>query len=231
MRIQKLSLDTCSNPTDYFISPLSNSLESVFFLQIGANDGVTNDPIYKYVVKHHWTGILIEPVPHIFEKLKKNYSEEKQLIFENVAISSANKLCSFWYVAPNNILGDKYDHIGSLFKEHVINHETRFPGISQFIRHKSVQCSTVKQILDKHSFSTIDILVVDAEGMDGEIILNFEISRFLPKIIIYEHIHLSHSIRTSCTDFLKSKYYRLLEYEKNTIAISSVHPLYGSLRI
>ena len=44
-----------------------------FFVQIGANDGFKADPIYLYVRKYGWKGILVEPVSYIFEKLKENY--------------------------------------------------------------------------------------------------------------------------------------------------------------
>lgn len=35
--------------------------EDFSFIQVGANDGYTNDPIYKYVRLYDWTGVLVEP--------------------------------------------------------------------------------------------------------------------------------------------------------------------------
>ena len=41
----------------------------VVFVQIGSNDGVTSDPLQYFVDRYAWSGILVEPVPHVFERL------------------------------------------------------------------------------------------------------------------------------------------------------------------
>lgn len=60
------------------------------FVQIGANDGVRWDPLHDLILKHHLVGLLVEPLPDMFEQLKKNYVSESQLSFENVAIATEN---------------------------------------------------------------------------------------------------------------------------------------------
>ena len=45
-----------------FLNNLSKSKKGkIFFIQIGANDGQWNDPIYKFIRRDRWSGILIEP--------------------------------------------------------------------------------------------------------------------------------------------------------------------------
>src|SRR5262245_48292496 len=63
----------------------------VTFIQIGANDGLRNDPIREFIVRDAWTGVLVEPLPDVFDLLKKNYSGRAaaRLEFVNAAISSA----------------------------------------------------------------------------------------------------------------------------------------------
>ena len=49
-----------------------------FFVQIGANDGrslggtpgVTDDPIFEYVHTYRWSGLLVEPIPYLFDRLR-----------------------------------------------------------------------------------------------------------------------------------------------------------------
>lgn len=62
--------------------------EPFFFVQVGANDGVWDDPLHDLVLEFHLSGLLIEPLPDIFDKLKHNYRDQPQLLFENVAILS-----------------------------------------------------------------------------------------------------------------------------------------------
>jgi hypothetical protein len=34
-----------------------------YFIGIGANDGVTHDPLYPFVRDFRWRGIIVEPIP------------------------------------------------------------------------------------------------------------------------------------------------------------------------
>jgi hypothetical protein len=61
--------------------------KDIFFVQIGAHDGHSYDPIGPYVRKFQWRGLLIEPQPAVFAKLKEHYAGQSNLIFENVAIA------------------------------------------------------------------------------------------------------------------------------------------------
>ena len=86
------------------------------FIQIGAYTGQTrNDPIFYKVLEQQWKGILIEPVPSIFEKLQQNYADwsypnghyrqyntATHLSFENSAICNSNQQnSSFYYLSPS----------------------------------------------------------------------------------------------------------------------------------
>jgi hypothetical protein len=59
-----------------------------FFVQIGAYDGLKSDPILAFVRDRRWRGILVEPQPDVFEKLKRNYANIPNVIFENLAIAA-----------------------------------------------------------------------------------------------------------------------------------------------
>ena len=53
------------------------------FIQIGANLG--NNPydiIWRLVRERNWSGVLVEPLPHIFQQLKENYADVPNLHFE-----------------------------------------------------------------------------------------------------------------------------------------------------
>ncbi|MFY9287282.1 MAG: FkbM family methyltransferase, partial [Alphaproteobacteria bacterium] len=59
----------------------------VYFIQIGAMDGVSYDPIHKHVKKQKWKGLLFEPIPDMFVKLQNNYRDCSGLTFVNAAIA------------------------------------------------------------------------------------------------------------------------------------------------
>jgi hypothetical protein len=60
---------------------------SFFFLQVGALDGVVDDPLHRYVRARNWHGILVEPQPFHFRRLVENYAGLEDLRFVNAAIT------------------------------------------------------------------------------------------------------------------------------------------------
>ena len=81
---------------DKIINEYSKKNKDFFFIQIGANDGLKADPIYLYVNKYHWNGILVEPVKYIFDNLRKNYQGVPNVLFENVAIGEKDGFKNFY---------------------------------------------------------------------------------------------------------------------------------------
>ena len=71
----------------------------VTFLQVGASDGLRWDPIRSFIVRDAWDGILVEPLPSVFDLLQSNYGyvKKSKLVFVNAAISSSSaETLPFW---------------------------------------------------------------------------------------------------------------------------------------
>jgi hypothetical protein len=60
------------------------------------------DPIYKFIRRDNWSGILIEPQKTIFERLLNNYKKQNNLFFENVAIDSTEGEKSLYQISFSN---------------------------------------------------------------------------------------------------------------------------------
>src|SRR4030095_14810338 len=103
------------------------------FIQVGANDGITGDNIFWFIKYHQWSGILIEPVGYLFEKLKMTYKHcSNQLFFENVAISEKDEIRDFYYIEnfqENQQYPEWLKQLGSFKKEHVEWVEKAYPGL------------------------------------------------------------------------------------------------------
>jgi hypothetical protein len=56
---------------DLLLTKVSAEWPNSFFFQIGANNGLTDDPLRQFVTKYHWHGVLIEPQPQVFQQLLK----------------------------------------------------------------------------------------------------------------------------------------------------------------
>jgi len=78
----------------------------------------------------------------------------------------------------------------------------------------------VRKIDLLHIDRKIDLLHIDTEGFDYEIIKSIDFTKIKPKIILYEHNHLSNEDKKECMEFLKSKKYSILIKIFDTLAYS-----------
>lgn len=155
-----------------------------FFIQIGANDGVRNDPIYHLVTKHNIKGIALEPVPSIFNKLKHNYQDFPKVKLLNCAIHKSEKNSIIYQVNPELAkYGERTKGTPSFFKEHHKLSDVDEEDIIEI----PVKCLTFQELLDQNNVKNIDLLQIDTEGYDYEIIKMIDFSKTKPSIISFEH--------------------------------------------
>lgn len=56
-------------------------------IQVGANDGISHDPIHKFIKRDDWGGVLLEPQKQVFEdRLSKLYERHDDLHVLNAAL-------------------------------------------------------------------------------------------------------------------------------------------------
>lgn len=53
---------------------------NAFFVQIGANDGYSLDPLTVQIERREWRGIMVEPVPYVFAWLAERYGNHPRLV-------------------------------------------------------------------------------------------------------------------------------------------------------
>ena len=160
---------------------------NLFFIQIGANDGVSFDPIYEFVKSNHSkvAGIVIEPLRDIFEELKFNYRKCPNILPLNAAIHNSRKIISIYRIDPKrlNDMPDWYKGTASLNIDHF-----KLAGIPVDLLVKDeVKCLSLNELLEEYQVSKVDLLQIDAEGYDSEIILHIDFKIFKPSIIHFEH--------------------------------------------
>ncbi len=199
---------------------LSRERPDLFFVQIGANDGYTHDPIYKYIKEYNWSGILVEPVSEYFDNLKKTYSKEQNLIFAKVAISSKAErktLFGFSKKAPYWIrLNTRTKN--SFSKKTILSHSWYMPNLSKYIVKEKVEAVTLRGLLKRHKARKVDLLFIDTEGYDYEILKQVDFKKIKPLAIYYEHKHLTKEDKMGSWRTLAEKGYKLERGLFNTFA-------------
>lgn len=195
-------------------------VEDLFFVQIGANDGVIHDPLYRHITENRWRGILVEPVKVYFDRLRTNYSGNDQLVFENVAISARDGVREFYRLREGlHYLPRWAEGLGSFNRDVLMKHRWAIPGIEDYIVTESVNCLSLATLLDRHQVRRVDLVMIDTEGYDFEIIRQLDFDRLSPRVLLYEHKHLSARDRKQCEALLAGTGYILRRHFSNTLAI------------
>jgi len=149
-----------------------NNRKKLYFLDIGANDGITLSNTYKLEKEYGWDGICSEPLPDIFKKLKKcrNIHNDKNAVY------SQSGLTLDFSDAANDLLSGITKHIDA-------HHEAK--------NHKTVKVKTITldKLLKKYKApKTIHYMSLDTEGSEYEILksVNHKDYKFL-------YINLEHN--------------------------------------
>lgn len=194
---------------DLFFDKLES--EDIFFIIVGAMDGVNHDNTFKYAFKNkHWKGLLIEPMGDYFEKLKQNYEHRENLIFENVAISDSEGY-EYMFRIPSKLIESGEvpswsDGISTFYPEKNVMREEHL--ISKAVK-EPVLCTTFENISNKHSIEKIDVLQIDVEGCDSNVFWQIWNLNYRPKLIIIEIVNMQSEEKNKIEKTLKNNSYNL----------------------
>lgn len=174
---------------------------SLRFLQLGAFDGVTRDPLRKYIVKHGWRGVLVEPQAAAAAKLRDLYHGNDSICIVEAAIDRAAHTRTLFTVSSGG--GPSWtEGLASFDRSTVTKHEDLAPGLVDVVKEEMVECVSFDTVLDKLPTETLDLLQIDAEGFDAYLLSLFPFSRTKPAIIHWEIKHASKRERDACFEQL-----------------------------
>ena len=137
------------------------------------------------------SGLIIEPLPHLFRQLKRNYRDMPGAILVNAAIASEPGTQTMYYADPKPGDPDWTDQLGSFSREQVEKHANMMSGGAIDIREKPVKCLDWKTLLEKYDVRRCEKLFIDAEGYDWFLVVSFPFNLFRPRSIMFEYFHLS----------------------------------------
>jgi FkbM family methyltransferase len=147
-----------------------NEKNKLFYLDIGANDGVIISNTYLFEKKYNWDGICSEPLPSQFELLKQNRDAK----FDNNAVySESNLQLEFsvhrWLSGLTTHI--QKNQIETLNKPKII-----------------VNTITLQDLLKKHNApKTVHYVSLDTEGSELEILNSVDLNMYKFLYICVEH--------------------------------------------
>lgn len=154
-----------------------------YFIECGANDGFRQSNTYYLERFLSWTGLLIEPVPELYERcrtLRRNATcVQAALIGPEY---SGNKI-EITYAGLMSVVGGAFSDQRRA-REHV-DEGLRIQGISSY--RVAVPAFTLSGLLDKQAISReIDFFSLDVEGFELEVLKGLDLARHAPRLILVE---------------------------------------------
>ena len=211
---------------------LARNESKLTVLQIGANDGQTNDPLNKFLSGKDIDAILIEPIKDVFDKLKMTYTKE-DFKFVNNAISDVDDQLYLYRISkskfddyrrlykqdanPTGITSFNMAHLES-FLSKVAPDYFEVNGFDGWIEKTSVEGITFQTLYKKFGINNVSVLQVDTEGFDYEILkMYFSSGMNDPLIINFEYKLLSEWDVASALSMLAGKGYSYFRHSSGDI--------------
>jgi FkbM family methyltransferase len=178
------------------------------FLQIGAFDGEGDDDLREIVAKHGLRGVLVEPQPAAFARLRQTYRDQPQVTLLQAAIAEHEGLRELYCRQGKASMAASFD------RQHLRRH-----GIpdSEIVAHPVV-CHTVASALRAAQLDHVDLIQIDAEGYDWPIIRSIDFTMLRPAILRFEYRNLRPCDADDCLAFLASRGYRFFTEPRDIIA-------------
>lgn len=170
------------------------------FVDIGANDGVTYSNTLFFEKNLGWTGICIEPIPTVFEKLKAN---RKSKCIQGCISDKPGVTQFLWLNGPSEMLSGIYENLDPRHLQR-INREVNQLGGS--IETLQVKCYKLNDLLLDNNIKFVDYMSIDTEGGELEILKSIDFSSIDIDVIDVENNYASPEFKI----FLESKGYKLM---------------------
>ena len=141
-------------------------------VDVGANDGFYGSNSFPFVARG-WRSILIEPHPKVFAKRQKLHAGK-------ASVTCLNLACS-------NVKGTLPLVVGSDGDAPSNSTLSDAPDLKRTQETILVQVATLSDVLAEQKIpADCGLLSVDVEGMDYEVLLGLDFSRWRPRLIITE---------------------------------------------
>jgi FkbM family methyltransferase len=203
---------------DYVLVRCFGSLDSVRFLQIGANNGRQDDPLVRMLERYRWTGIMMEPMPAHFASLQNLYRTNPRIRLINAALDITPGRRPIYDIdQPRSGLPEWSLGLASFSRDQVTA-AAKVLGLGP----ETVTCIEVDTLgwgdIWPLMEGACDLLVMDTEGYDLTLLASLDLALMRPRVIQFEHGCATPEQQLSAYGRLRSYGYELATENADTVA-------------
>jgi FkbM family methyltransferase len=210
-----------------FLRRIAESRSRFSILQVGAFDGVSNDPVHELIRTFpHVRAVLLEPQPAPYAALRRLWQDETRVVPLQAALAAG---CG---ERPLYVVADGFSHlhpfagqVASFSRAHVEKALRRYVWRPSPDAVTAVAVKTIDWSALTARYGVFDLVVVDAEGFDADVIEMIDLSVGAPDFVMYEHCHLTRKARERSASRLRAAGYVVRPVNKNdTLAVRIAAP-------
>jgi len=178
------------------------------FIQVGANDGRSGDPLRKLIKRGTLRGLMVEPQPEPFGRLVERHAGVAGLSFENAAITDHDGPIEMVTATDRSTLG-------TLVPDRNILSRRKARTLSRV----TVAGLSFASLLTKHSIERFDLLQIDTEGYDYEVLKQVDLNARGVRIVNLEYYCLPIAERLAACAQLESAGFASFFGERDLLAV------------
>ena len=183
----------------------------IFYLDIGTNDPQTTNNTYLFYKNGH-KGICVEPNPALIKQIKKVRPRDLCLNL-GVALSEESDL-DFYVMEPHTL---------STFSKSDAE-EMSLSSTVKIDKVIKVPTLRINEIFSSYVKDKLDFLSIDVEGLNEEIIIDLDLTKYRPTVVCIETITFSEvgdakKLNRIIDKFLANNYFLYADTYLNTIFI------------
>lgn len=178
-RFSRPALNQLDNKLQQFLN-----YENGFFIEVGANDGFSQSNTYYLERFKNWWGVLVEPIPELYEKCVE---ERPRSIVFNCALVSE----SYPDTRVEMLQSGLMSIVKGARKSERNDYEYVKRGLAlqkdvDCIYKVSVPARTLTAILDEVGPNKIDFFALDVEGYELEVLRGLDFEKYRPVYMLIE---------------------------------------------
>lgn len=211
------------NQDKYLETNIFKGYKNGFYVDVGSHDGISINNTLYFEKNNNWTGINIEPIKKVFDKLVINRPNNINL---NCAVCNndgeTDFLCNTGYTEMISGIKDNFDmrHFYRLHRENQLMGST-----TEVIKVKTKKLET---ILDENNINHINYLSIDVEGAEFEVIKSINFDKVFIDVIGFENNY--NDVSVPIVEYLENKGFITIHISLDIFMINKMSIFYMSLK-
>lgn len=157
-----------------------------YFVELGANDGVSQSNTLYFEKYRHWKGLLVEPAPHKYQLCRANRSPDT--VVQCAACVSFGYREEFVRIAYSNLMSAPLGLDSDIAdpRAHARSGQAFLGQAEQVIEYGAVARTLQDLLREAGAPATIDFLSLDVEGAELEVLQGVDHAAYRFKFILVE---------------------------------------------